>query len=148
MNISYTEWMALGLLLVLLELMLPGVYLIWFGIASLGVALLSYFFPLELTEQLLSFSLLSVVFALIGVSVYQKIFKTEKSSDTHPYLNDYASQYIGRSYKLNEDVVDGKTKVLVGDTVWLAECDQPLLKGETVVVTAVKNGVILIVSSK
>lgn len=148
MNITYTEWAAFGLLLVLLELMLPGTYLVWFGLASLGVSLLSYFVPLDLTWQLLSFSLLSILFALIGVFIYQKLFKSTREPETHPYLNDYASQYIGKSYKLNEDVVDGKTKILVGDTVWLAECDRPLLKGETVVVTAVKNGLILIVSSK
>ena len=72
---SYIEWSALGILLILLELFAPGVYLIWFGFAGLAMAGLTFFnAELTLTVQLLSFSFISVVMGCIGFYVYALYF--------------------------------------------------------------------------
>lgn len=145
---SYIEWAALGIFLVLLELFVPGTYLIWFGIAGLIVSAIVYFFALTLSVQLIIFAVLSGVFAYIGLICYQKIMRKVKEPEEYKNLNDLASQYVGQNVILTQDVVDGKTKVKVGDSVWLALCEKPLKKGASVTIRGVKNGLIFIVQPK
>lgn len=63
---SNLEWLIVGLALVLLELFVPGTYLIWFGFAGLLVAVLTSFFAWALITQVVVFTIFSFLFALIG----------------------------------------------------------------------------------
>lgn len=144
---SNLEWLIVGLALVLLELFVPGTYLIWFGFAALLVAVLTSFFAWSLIVQVVVFTVLSFLFALIGWRVYGRIMTKVPSNSQYKHLNDFASAYIGKHVTLEEDVQDGKSKVRVGDTVWIATCDEPLKKGQTVEVVGVRRGVILEVKS-
>lgn len=63
---SYMEWFSLGLLLVLLELFVPGVYLVWFGLSAFVTGALTIYHDFTVIEQSLVFGLISVVFALTG----------------------------------------------------------------------------------
>ena len=69
--------------------------------------------------------------------------KRSKVSDRYKHLNDPAGQHIGKTYLLAEDVVDGRSKALIGDSVWIVECEDDLKKGDKVKITGVENGVIL-----
>lgn len=144
---SNLEWLIVGLALVLLELFVPGTYLIWFGFAGLLVAVLTSFFAWALITQVVVFTIFSFLFALIGWRVYGRLITKTPSNSEYRHLNDFASQYIGKKYMLDEDVVDNRSKVRVGDTVWIAACNEPLKKGQTVEVVGVKKGVILEVKS-
>ena len=63
----FLNWISFGVLLMILELLLPGTYLIWFGFASLVMGGITYFFPdIGLMYQLIWVSFLSFSFALIG----------------------------------------------------------------------------------
>lgn len=144
---SNLEWLIVGLALVLLELFVPGTYLIWFGFAGLLVAVLTSFFAWALITQVVVFTIFSFLFALVGWRVYGRLITKTPSNSEYRHLNDFASQYIGKKYMLDEDVVDNRSKVRVGDTVWIASCNEPLKKGQTVEVVGVKKGVILEVKS-
>ena len=74
-----TNWIVVGLILSLLELIAPGVYLIWFGFAAFVMSVVVYFTPLALTTQLIWFAVFSAIFALIGLYVYGYIFKKTKT---------------------------------------------------------------------
>lgn len=54
--------------------------------------------------------------------------KRSKVSDRYKHLNDPAGQHIGKTYLLAEDVVDGRSKALIGDSVWIVECEDDLKK--------------------
>ena len=140
---SYMEWFSLGLLLVLLELFIPGVYLVWFGLSAFVTGALTIYHDFTVIEQSLVFGLISVVFALTGWFFYGRIMKRSKVSDRYKHLNDPAGQHIGKTYLLAEDVVDGRSKALIGDSVWSVECEDGLKKGDKVKITGVENGVIL-----
>ena len=45
-NSPVVNWIIAGLMLSLLELIVPGVYLIWFGFAAFIVGITVYFLPL------------------------------------------------------------------------------------------------------
>lgn len=139
-----TNWVVVGLILSLLELVAPGVYLIWFGFAAFAMSILVYFMPLILSTQLIWFAIFSAVFALIGLYIYSYIFKRTKTPKEYSLLNNSAAQYVGQTVTLVEDVVDNRTKVQIGDTFWLATTDKPLKKGDAAKVTGVKDNLILV----
>lgn len=140
-----TNWIVVGLILSLLELIAPGVYLIWFGFAAFVMSVLVYFTPLALTTQLIWFAVFSAIFALIGLYVYGYIFKKTKTPTEYSHLNDSAAQYVGQTVTLAEDVVDNRTKVKIGDGYWIAACEKPLKRGNNAKVIGVKDGVILVI---
>ena len=139
---SYMEWFSLGLLLVLLELFVPGVYLVWFGLSAFVTGALTIYHDFTVIEQSLVFGLISVVFALTGWFFYGRIMKRSKVSDRYKHLNDPAGQHIGKTYLLAEDVVDGRSKALIGDSVWIVECEDGLKKGDKVITAGGIYGVV------
>lgn len=140
-----TVWLLIGLLLSLLELAVPGTYLIWFGFASFAMSVLTLIVELDITAQLFWFALFSAVFAVIGLYAYQYIFKRTKTPKKYQNLNDSAQQLIGRKVTVVEDIEDNQTKVKVGDSFWLAYSEKPFKKGDTAKVTGVKDSLILII---
>ncbi|MBQ4400521.1 MAG: NfeD family protein [Alphaproteobacteria bacterium] len=140
-----TVWLLIGLLLSLLELVIPGTYLIWFGFAGFAMSILTLIVPLEITAQLFWFALFSAVFAVFGLYAYRYIFKRTQAPKEYQNLNDSAQQLVGRKVTVAEDIEDNQTKVKIGDSFWLAYTEKPLKKGDTAKVTGVKDSLILII---
>ena len=139
------NWVIAGLALSLLELIVPGVYLIWFGFAAFVVSIAVYFMPLEFTTQLIVFAIASGIFAVIGVAVYRYIFNKAQVPAEYKNLNNTAEQYVGQLVTVAEDTADNRTKVKIGDTYWLASCQKPFKQGDTAKVVGVKDSLILII---
>lgn len=140
-----TNWLIWGLILSLLELLVPGTYLIWFGLAGLLMSMLTFFIPMSLTTQIIWFAVFSGIFAFIGWYAYRYVFKKLKAPKEYQNLNDSAQQYVGRTVTVAEDVKDNQTKVQIGDSYWLAYSEKPLKKGATAKVKAVKDSLILVI---
>ena len=140
-----TIWLLIGLLLSLLELVVPGTYLIWFGFAAFAMSILVLAVPLEITAQLFWFALFSTVFAVVGLYAYRYIFKRTNTPEQYRNLNDSAQQLVGRKVTIAEDIEDNQTKVKIGDSFWLAYTEKPFKKGDTAKVTGVKDSLILII---
>lgn len=140
---TYLNWFTFGLVLVLLELFIPGTYLIWFGLAAFVMGIVVSYAALSGIEILVCFAFISAVFAGIGWLVYTKLINKSKVPEKYKYLNDMAGVHIGKVYNLSEDAVDGRSKAKVGDTFWLVEVKGNLKKGDKVKITGVENGVIL-----
>lgn len=140
-----TIWLLVGLLLSLLELVVPGTYLIWFGFAAFAMSILVFAVTLDITAQLFWFALFSAVFAIIGLFAYRYIFKRTQTPKEYQNLNDSAQQLVGRKVTVAEDVEDNQTKVKIGDSFWLAYTEKPLKKGDTAKVTGVKDSLILVI---
>ena len=139
------NWVIAGLALSLLELIVPGVYLIWFGFAAFVVSIAVYFMPLEFTTQLIVFAIASGIFAVIGVAVYRYIFSKAQVPAEYKNLNNTAEQYVGQLVTVAEDAEDNRTKVKIGDTYWLASCQKAFKQGDTAKVVGVKDSLILII---
>lgn len=142
-RMGYLGWFTLGLIFVILELFVPGTYLVWFGFSSFVMGIIVHFCVLTPTETGVIFALVSALFAGIGWYVYHKVMNKAKVTEEYKYLNDMAGTHIGKIYNLSEDAVDGRAKAKVGDTFWLVEINENLKKGDQVKITGVENGVIL-----
>ena len=135
-------WMSFGLVLMILELFIPGTFIVWFGFGAVATGLLLSLFDLSATAQIGFFALFSSISVFFGFFVYKKLFGTNKQTGTEERVG--AKKYIGQSFKVVEPIVEGTGKVAVGDTVWLAKSDKDIAKGKMVKVVDVK-GTILIV---
>jgi membrane protein implicated in regulation of membrane protease activity len=112
-------WWLLALVLIGAELMVPGFFMLWIGIAAAVMGLILMFLPE------LSFPTQAVVFvALALVSCYlywQFVRNAARERSDQPQLNRRAEQYIGRRFVLDTAIVNGHGKARVGDSLWLVE---------------------------
>jgi membrane protein implicated in regulation of membrane protease activity len=134
------NWMVLGAVLLLLEILLPGVFFLWVGVAAILTGTLS----LQLwgtafwvwQTQVLVFLALSVAAALLG----RRFFPAGKSDDTdQPLLNQRALQLVGRTATLEEAISNGHGRVRLGDTLWRVS-GPDLPSGARVRVMSASNG--------
>ncbi len=114
-HLEFWHWLTFALILIILEMLSPGVFLMWLGIAAGIVGLVMLAQPdLSWQIQMTLFALLSVA-SIIFWRWAQTRFKTE-SNDLH--LNRRAEQYIGRTFNLVEPIVNGMGKIKVDDSIW------------------------------
>lgn len=112
------NWMVLGFVLLAAEILLPGVFLLWIGIAAILVGALSlqfwgYFFW-TWQVQVLVFLILAVASAYLG----NKIMNATKTESDEPLLNQRGEQLVGRTATLHEPISEGFGRVRIGDTTW------------------------------
>ena len=113
-----TSWLLLigGVALMALEIIAPGVYLLWFGLAALLAGAVNAAFGLGWQASLAAFCLFSIVTVIGGRWLTRTAFD---SNDARPVvLNRRASALIGRIAPLHEAIVDGRGTVRIDDTIW------------------------------
>ncbi len=107
------NWLIAGLVLVGLELMVPGVFLFWLGLAAFIVGVLSLLIDWSWQSQLLIFAIL----AIAAVPLWRFVQRTTAPADTS-FLNRRAEALVGRVFTLERPIIDGVGTVRVDDTVW------------------------------
>lgn len=137
----FMQWLLIGVVLTILELIIPGTYLIWFGFAVLVMAGIVYCIPdISLLAQLVSVGFLSVGFALLGWKVYGRLIFRVNMPEEYKKLNDPVAQLMGKVVTVTA-VKEGKYQVAVGDTVWMASSDDDLKRGDKVIISGSYNNV-------
>jgi len=135
---GWTWWVIAGIFL-LIELMLPGVFFMWLGLAAALIGLIDIFADLAWQIEIALFAVFSVLLVLF---VRPRVKFAEGETNN---LNRRMDDYVGRSYVLDEPIVNGRGKVRIDDTLWtVSGTDRG--KGEWVKVTAV-DGTRLIVEA-
>ena len=109
---GWTWWVIAGVLL-LIELMLPGVFLMWLGFAAAIIGVIDLFADLSWQVEVALFAVLSVLLVLF-VRPRVKFIQGEPSN-----LNQRMYNYVGRSYVLHDAIVNGQGKVRIDDTLWV-----------------------------
>jgi inner membrane protein len=109
------NWLIVGFILMALELLAPGVFLIWLGLAALLVGLLSFAINLSWQLQLLTFA----VFAVAAVPLWRRVARSNSTvSRSNPFLNKRTEALIGRVFTLEKPIIDGTGTVRIDDTIW------------------------------
>jgi membrane protein implicated in regulation of membrane protease activity len=109
------NWLIFGFVLMALELLAPGVFLFWLGLAALLVGLLSFVINPSWQTQLLMFA----VFAVAAVPLWRRIARSNSSaSQSNPFLNKRTDALIGRVFTLEKPIIDGSGTVRIDDTIW------------------------------
>ena len=140
-DLGYWNWIFAAFGLAMLEMIIPGVHFLWFGVAAVLVAILTAVFGFAWQWQLFSFGILAVA----TVFAVTRWANGDADAGDAPNLNFRGKQYVGRSVVIETQIVDGRGKVRVGDTLWTAE-GPDLPAGTTVKVTGT-NGTVLVVAA-
>src|SRR5262245_21042045 len=139
-TLLFWHWWVLALVLIGIEMVAPGFFLMWIGGAAAVTGLVTLIIPsLPWQAQFLVFGVLAVA-SVFGARYY---FKRNPIQTSDATLNKRGAQYIGRTFSLEEAVWNGIGRVRVGDSVWRAE-GPDLPAGDRVKVTGV-NGAALTV---
>ncbi len=112
-------WWPLALVLIAAEMLAPGYFLLWIGIAAGVMGLVTLVVPgLPGIAQAVLFGLLAIAACL----VYWKFIRpVAEQRDDQPLLNRRGAQLVGQRFVLAEAIVNGRGRVKVGDSEWLAE---------------------------
>jgi membrane protein implicated in regulation of membrane protease activity len=133
------NWLILAALLLSLEVVIPGVHFLWFGLAAAVIGVVALAIGISWPWQVLAFVVMSVL-VLLGV---QRLVWPDSAISDLPDLNVRGRQYVGRSVVVEQAIENGRGKVRVGDTLWAAEGpDAPA--GARVTVTG-SQGTVLVV---
>ena len=109
-------WLAAAVLLAGAELVVPGVFLIWFAVAAAIVAGLTLAFEPSPAVQFITFGVAAGVAVFAGRAWY--VGNPVDSDD--PLLNDRGARLIGTTVTVQTAIEGGSGRVLVGDGVWPA----------------------------
>lgn len=110
--IAFWHWWVAGLLLLTLEVFVPGAIFLWMGIAAFVVGLLAWVLPLGWQAEFVIFGVLSVV-----AFVAWRKYRPPPVSD-QPTLNRRGQSFVGRGFTLAEPIVNGVGKLRVDDSQW------------------------------
>ena len=138
-NLGPWSWILLSVLLFGAEILAPGSFLLWFGIAALVVGGLSFVLDWTWQSQILAFLVLSVTFALAA----WRYMSRRQTTEDAPRLNERAQRHVGSEFRLAEPIVSGTGRVRIGDTMWrIGGADCPA--GTMVKVTGTDGALLLV----
>lgn len=133
-------WWIVGFSLLILEIIAPGVFFLWVGLAALIIGTAALLVPMAWQVQIIGFAVFALIFAVLGRRINARF---SKSSDNRT-LNQRSKQFVGQNYILEDSLRNGQGRVKIGDTFWLVRGPGELTAGATVKVVKV-DGTVLIV---
>jgi inner membrane protein len=130
-------WWIVALVLIAIEVIMPGYFMLWIGIGAAATGLLALLIPgLSLLVQSIAFAVLA--FASCAVYWYVVRPRLQRDQPGDERLNRRGEQLIGKRYVLIEAISNGRGKARVGDGQWLVS-GPDLPAGSTVEVVAVEG---------
>ena len=113
-----TVWAIVALVLIAAEVLAPGAFMLWLGIAAAATCLIVFAVPgLALVAQVVIFAVLS----LLSVVVYRRFFRGAGRTSDRPSLNRRADQLVGHVAPLVQPIVDGRGRIQIADALWDVE---------------------------
>lgn len=141
MDFTFWHWLILGFALIAFEVLVPGTFLLWPGIAAIVTGILAYSTIAETWQaQSVIFAILTVASAVAGRRLYARL---KQPASDEPALNRRAQQMIGAIHTLDTPILDGQGRMKVGDGTW--KIKGPDLPAGTRVRVAGVDGIALVV---
>jgi membrane protein implicated in regulation of membrane protease activity len=134
------SWVILGLLLIGGEMLTPGIFLIWLGVAALATGVLVGLAGIGWQTAALVFAGLCIVSVLAGRKLTRR---RDQEPDAASGLNDRGRQLIGKTFRLEATMTGGEGRIRVGDSSWRVVGPE-LLAGSEVRVIRVDGATLLV----
>ena len=125
-------WAIGGVLLLIAEIIAPGFFLIFIGVAAIATGAFALLFDLGLAAQLVLFGLYTTLAILIGKRWYGE----PHILDENLRLNDPSRRLVGKTVVAAAAIDQHGGRVRVGDSEWNAR-GGPAEAGERVTITGV-----------
>ena len=125
-------WFLVGVAFLIAELAVPGFILIFFAAGSWVTAVTVWFIDMDLTQQILVFTISSLVL-LFTLRKYG--LKTFKGTTLHDIDDDYRDSKIGKTAMVTKAIAphqEGEIKVM--GSFWRAIADTEIEAGRSVII--------------
>ena len=110
-------WLALGLVLAVGEMTIPGVFLIWMAGAAVITGLVAWVLPIAFAWQVVLFAVLSVVAVFAG----RNWLRANPIIGADPMMNDRGGRAVGETVLVTQVIEGGEGRVKLGDSEWIAK---------------------------
>jgi len=111
---AHWVWLTIGVLLAGLEMLVPGVYLIWLGLAAIATGVLTGLLHLSLPVQVIDFVFLS----LIAVFSARRWLRDSPIVSQDPLMNRRGARMVGETALVVQAIEHGSGRVHIGDSEW------------------------------
>ena len=132
-------WTIGGVLLLIAEIIAPGVFLVWIGIAAIVTGIFALLFGIGVAGQLGLFAL----YAVLAVMAGRRFYAVKGIEHSGPGLNNPSARLIGRRVVVVQQVDEDSGRVRVGDSEWSAR-GGPAEPGQKVRITAVEGNCLIV----
>ena len=121
-SLGHWNWFIAGAIFLLLEILAPGAFMLWLGLSSLLIGIISFFVVWPWQYQLVAFA----AFAILSIPLWRRAAHRVERPTDQPFLNRRADAFVGREFTLEKPIVGGNGTVRIDDTIWrLAGPDVP-----------------------
>ena len=111
------NWLILGILLMGIEALVPGVFMFWLGLAALIIGILSFGVAVSWPMQIVGFALL----AISMVPLWRHFAGRASEREDNPFLDRRTQELVGQVATLETPIVNGFGTIKLGDTIWRVE---------------------------
>lgn len=132
-------WLTAGLVLAGLEMLLPGVYLIWLAVAAIITGVLTLALDLSPPVQFIDFVFLSLIIAFSA----KRLLGERPIESTDPLMNRRGARLVGETALVVQAIEHGSGRVKLGDSEWIARGPN-VAAGERVRISGSEGAILLV----
>lgn len=132
-------WLIGGVLLLMAEVLAPGFFLLFIGVAAMLTGVFVLLFDLGLAPALALFA----IYTALAVYAGRKVYANRPVPASAPHLNDRSAQLVGRSAVAVAAIDDHGGRVRLGDSEWSAR-GGPAQPGERVEIIGVEGNCLMV----
>lgn len=114
---TWNSWLMGGFLLLILEVLIPGVFLMWWGLAGIIMAGIVVIAPLSLSWQFAIWAIIASLFSLLWWQYQRRQDNQDEATD----LNQKDFAMIGKQGKIIEILDNGSIRAKFADSTWKVE---------------------------
>ncbi|MEO6388483.1 MAG: NfeD family protein [Croceibacterium sp.] len=136
---AHWVWLTLGLVLAGLEMVVPGVHLIWLACAAIATGVLTATLHISLPMQVIDF----VFFSLIAVYSARRFLAENPVDSSDPMMNQRGARLVGETALVVTAIEHGSGRIHLGDSEWIAH-GPDVAAGERVRISGSEGAILLV----
>jgi len=114
LSFGFWNWFIAAGILIVLEIIAPGVFMLWLGLSALAVGLISLAINWSWQAQFVAFA----VFAVASIPIWYRVSRRVEKPGDQPFLNRRSTAFVGQVFTLDKPIQNGSGTVRIHDTVW------------------------------
>src|SRR5258707_14004901 len=101
-SLGVWDWFIAGAVLLVLEVLAPGVFMLWLGLAALLVGVISLFVDWTWQAQFIAFA----IFSFAAIPLLRRLATRDWATADQPVLHRRAEALAGRIFTLAKPILD------------------------------------------